>query len=56
MVIHGKVYGTPATKDLASILMEDSAGIQESDAKFANKRRALQGLPYLQPFTIQKMR
>jgi metallo-beta-lactamase family protein len=45
----GKVYATPATKDLASILMEDSAGIQESDAKFINKRRALQGLPYLQP-------
>jgi metallo-beta-lactamase family protein len=45
----GKVYATPATKDLASILMEDSAGIQESDAKFINKRRALQGLPYVQP-------
>jgi metallo-beta-lactamase family protein len=45
----GKVYATPATKDLASILMEDSAGIQESDAKFINKRKALQGLPYVQP-------
>ena len=46
---NGKVYATPATKDLAAILMEDSAGIQENDIKFANKRRALQGLPYLQP-------
>ncbi|MEO7524310.1 MAG: MBL fold metallo-hydrolase, partial [Ferruginibacter sp.] len=45
----GKVYATPATKDLASILMEDSAGIQENDVKFINKKRALQGLPYLQP-------
>lgn len=45
----GVIYATPATKDLASILMEDSAGIQESDTKYANKRRALQGLPYLQP-------
>lgn len=45
----GKIYATPATKDLASILMEDSAGIQESDVKYENKRRALQGLPYLQP-------
>ncbi len=45
----GVIYATPATKDLATILMEDSAGIQESDAKFLNKRRALQGLPYLQP-------
>lgn len=45
----GKIYATPATKDLASILMEDSAGIQETDVKYENKRRALQGLPYLQP-------
>ena len=45
----GKIYATPATKDLASVLMEDSAGIQENDVKFANKKRALQGLPYLKP-------
>ncbi|MEJ7627721.1 MAG: MBL fold metallo-hydrolase [Ferruginibacter sp.] len=45
----GKIYATPATKDLASVLMEDSAGIQENDIKFANKKRALQGLPYLKP-------
>ena len=45
----GTVYATPATKDLAAVLMEDSAGIQESDVKFENKRRGLQGLPYLQP-------
>ncbi len=45
----GYIYATPATKDLASILMEDSAGIQESDIKYANKKRALQGLSYLKP-------
>ncbi|HMJ48216.1 MAG TPA: MBL fold metallo-hydrolase, partial [Ferruginibacter sp.] len=45
----GKIFATPATKDLAAVLMEDSAGIQENDVKFANKKRALQGLPYLQP-------
>ncbi|HRD56652.1 MAG TPA: MBL fold metallo-hydrolase [Ferruginibacter sp.] len=45
----GKIYATPATKELAALLMEDSAGIQENDVKFENKRRALQGLPYLQP-------
>ena len=45
----GKIFATPATKDLASVLMEDSAGIQENDIKFENKRRALQGLPYLEP-------
>ena len=45
----GKIFATPATKDLASVLMEDSAGIQESDAKFANKKNALRGLPYVKP-------
>ena len=45
----GKVYATPATKDLAAVLMEDSAGIQENDVKFENKRRGLQGMTYLQP-------
>ena len=45
----GKVYATPATKDLAKVLMEDSAGIQESDVKYENKKRALLGLPYLKP-------
>ena len=46
---NGKVYATPATKDLAKVLMEDSAGIQESDVKYENKKRALLGLPYLKP-------
>src|SRR6476620_7576212 len=45
----GKVYATPATKDLSAVLMEDSAGIQENDVKFLNKRRVLQGLPYVLP-------
>ncbi|MDE3213374.1 MAG: MBL fold metallo-hydrolase [Bacteroidota bacterium] len=30
---NGKVFSTPATKDLSAILMEDSAGIQENDLK-----------------------
>jgi metallo-beta-lactamase family protein len=46
---NGKIFATPATKDLAAVLMEDSAGIQESDLKFINKRRASESLPYLQP-------
>jgi metallo-beta-lactamase family protein len=41
----GKIYTTPASADLAGILLEDSAGIQESEAKFINKRLAVQGLP-----------
>jgi metallo-beta-lactamase family protein len=45
----GKIYCTPATKELAGILLEDSAEIQRSDTKFINKRRAKQGLPLYEP-------
>lgn len=41
----GKIFATPATKDLAAVLLEDSAVIQRDDTKFINKRRAKQGLP-----------
>ncbi len=46
---HGKIFATPATKELTGILMEDSAGIQENDLKFVNKTRAAKGLLYLKP-------
>ncbi len=50
----GKIFCTPATKDLASILLEDSAEIQEDDVKYENKRRAADGVPYLKPlYTIE---
>ena len=45
----GKIFCTPATKQLTNILLQDSAQIQEEDIRFTNKRRASQGLPYLQP-------
>ena len=45
----GKIFCTPATKQLGAILLEDSAEIQEDDVKYENKRRAAQGLPYLKP-------
>ncbi|HQU56313.1 MAG TPA: MBL fold metallo-hydrolase, partial [Chitinophagaceae bacterium] len=45
----GKIYCTPATKELAAVLLEDSAGIQENDVKYVNKKRAEQGKPYVQP-------
>jgi metallo-beta-lactamase family protein len=46
---NGKIFCTPATKDLSGALLEDSAGIQENEAKYENKRRAQEGLPYVQP-------
>ena len=50
----GKIFCTPATKDLTTVLLEDSAEIQEDDIKYKNKRRAAQGLPYLLPlYTIE---
>jgi metallo-beta-lactamase family protein len=46
---HGKIYCTEATRDLATILLQDSAYIQESDVAFVNKRRAAQNLPPIEP-------
>jgi len=45
----GKIYCTPATRELTGVLLEDSAGIQENEVKYENKKRALENLPYLQP-------
>src|SRR5687767_5099687 len=46
---NGKIFCTPATKDLTTVLLKDSAGIQEEDAKFINKTRAAQGKQYVAP-------
>jgi metallo-beta-lactamase family protein len=51
---NGKVYATPATKSLATILLRDSAGIQENDLKFVNKTRAAQGKSYLAPLYVME--
>ncbi|HYC40417.1 MAG TPA: MBL fold metallo-hydrolase [Chitinophagaceae bacterium] len=45
----GKIYCNPATRDLTQVLLVDSAGIQEDEAKYANKHRAIAGLPYVRP-------
>ncbi|WP_143310640.1 MBL fold metallo-hydrolase RNA specificity domain-containing protein [Chitinophaga vietnamensis] len=50
----GPIYCTPATRDMAEILLLDSAEIQEDDIKFSNKKRAQEGQPYLQPlYTVE---
>ena len=46
---NGKIYCTPATKELTAVMLEDSAGIQENEVKYENKKRAHDGLPYLLP-------
>ena len=45
----GHIFCTAATRDLAEILLLDSAEIQEDDVKFTNKKMAREGLPYIQP-------
>lgn len=54
---NGKIYCTPATRELAAILLEDSAEIQQDDVKYINKRRAADGIPYLKPlYTVEDAR
>ena len=45
----GKIFCTPATMELTSVLLEDSAGIQEDEIKYVNKKRKAAGLPPLKP-------
>jgi metallo-beta-lactamase family protein len=45
----GKIYATNATVDLCSLLLKDSAQIQENDARFHNKTSKVQGTPFQQP-------
>lgn len=45
----GSIYCTFATRDLASIMLEDSAQIQKADAEFISRKRAKTGLPPVEP-------
>lgn len=45
----GNIYCTFATRDLASVMLEDSAEIQKDDAAFVSKKRAKHGLPPVEP-------
>ncbi len=45
----GYIICTSATRDLCSLMLADSAGIQESDIRDFNRKRAHQGLPPAEP-------
>ena len=45
----GKIYATPATIDIASVLLMDSAHIQQQDVRFINKKRDRDGEKNLEP-------
>ncbi|RYZ22811.1 MAG: MBL fold metallo-hydrolase [Chitinophagaceae bacterium] len=50
----GRIFCTDATAALATLLLEDSANIQENDVKAHNKSSRVQGKPLLEPlYTIE---
>lgn len=50
----GNIFCTHATMDLASVMLRDSAYIQEKDVEYVNKRHRAKGLPLVQPlYTIK---
>jgi metallo-beta-lactamase family protein len=50
----GSIYATPATVDLAEIMLRDSGHIQEADSTYVNKRRQKQGLDPIEPLYTQQ--
>ena len=45
----GNIYCTFATRDLAAIMLEDSAEIQRADAEYVSKKRARKSQPPVEP-------
>ena len=50
----GRVYATPATRDLCSSMLADSAFIQEKDAQWVNRRERRTGEERIQPLYGQE--
>ena len=50
----GSIYATPASVDLAEIMMRDSAHIQESDAAYLNYREERRGTNIIEPLYTQE--
>ena len=49
----GKIFATSATRDLAGLMLLDSAHIQEQDVAYVNKRRVRQGKRPFEPLYTQ---
>src|SRR5262244_385629 len=49
----GPVYATPATVDLAHILLPDAAHLQEEEARFRNKHNLSKHKPALPLYTLE---
>jgi metallo-beta-lactamase family protein len=52
----GRIYCTPATRDLAGLILRDSAKVQHQDARFLNTRPSRRGWPPVQPlYTLDEV-
>lgn len=51
---NGKIISTFATRDLAAIMLQDSAHIQVKDVEFVNKKRKRKGQNPFEPLYIQE--
>jgi metallo-beta-lactamase family protein len=49
----GTIYATPATIDLAAVVLQDSGHLQEEDAAYYNKTRSSKHIPALPLYTEQ---
>ncbi|MCS6988209.1 MAG: MBL fold metallo-hydrolase [Chloroherpetonaceae bacterium] len=45
----GNIYATAATRDLAVVMLQDTAFLQRRDAEFVSKKRARRNLPPVEP-------
>lgn len=52
----GAIHCTPATADLAEMMLEDSARIQEEDANYANRKGFSRHKPALPLYTVEDAR
>ncbi len=50
----GDIYTTFATRDLATVMLRDSAHIQEKDVEFVNKRRKKKGQNLFEPLYTEE--
>ncbi|MDR0252702.1 MAG: MBL fold metallo-hydrolase [Brucellaceae bacterium] len=49
----GKIYATPATKDVAELILKDSGHLQEKDAEFLNRHKLTKHAPALPLYDVR---
>ncbi len=51
---HGKIYATPPTIDLCSVILPDSGHLQEEEARFHNQKGTSKHVPALPLYTLEE--